>query len=111
MVDNSRFFVCFSSVILDDHEQLRGGCSAAFGVALPGGGEALGIVAEVAQAKGLDFQALTAEIRRCVAAEHGASLSCVRLLRPRYVAAHYRRLHKKAGWGRREAGTCTTDVP
>ena len=66
--------------------QLRGGCSAAFGTAGPDGGETLAIVAEVQQAgTGFDGEALTAEIRRAVAAEHGASLAVVRLLRPRWV--------------------------
>lgn len=74
---NSTFFVCSCLV------QLRGGCSAAFGTEVAQGGEALGVVAEVAQTTGVDFDALAMEIRRCVAAEHGASLETVRLLRPR----------------------------
>ena len=64
--------------------QLRGGCSAAFGTTGPDGGESLAIVAEVQQAGvGFDGEALAAEIRRAVATEHGASLAVVRLLRPR----------------------------
>eukprot|EP00903_Cladosiphon_okamuranus_P012305 g11537.t1 len=65
---------------------LRGGCSAAFGTAGPDGGESLAIVAEVQQAgAGFDGEALAAEIRRAVAASHGASLVVVRLLRPRTI--------------------------
>lgn len=66
--------------------QLRGGCSAAFGLAGADGGESLAIVAEVQHAgAGFDGPALAAEIRKVVAAEHGASLAMVRLLRPRWV--------------------------
>eukprot|EP00752_Nemacystus_decipiens_P001493 g1467.t1 len=65
---------------------LRGGCSAAFGATGPDGGERLAIVAEVQQAgAGFDGEARAAEIRRAVAAEHGASLAVVRLLRPRTI--------------------------
>lgn len=64
--------------------QLRGGCSAAFGTAGPDGGESLAIVAEVQQAgAGFDGGAIAAEMRKAVAAEHGASLAVVRLIRPR----------------------------
>ncbi|CAN0455369.1 unnamed protein product, partial [Laminaria digitata] len=65
--------------------QLRGGCSAAFGVPGPDGHEALAIVAEVQQAAGLDGVSLEEEIKRRVVADHGASLVTVRLLRPRCV--------------------------
>lgn len=66
--------------------QLRGGCSAAFGTNVAEGGEALALVAEVAQPSEVDLESLAAEIRRCVAAGHGVSLATVRLLRPRYGA-------------------------
>ncbi|CAB1114142.1 unnamed protein product [Ectocarpus sp. CCAP 1310/34] len=65
---------------------LRGGCSAAFGLAGADGGESLAIVAEVQHVGArFDGQALAAEIRKVVAAEHGASLAMVRLLRPRTI--------------------------
>lgn len=80
--------------------QLRGGCSAAFGTAAPDGGEALALVAEVAQPAGLDGEALAAEIRRCVAAEHGASLAYLRLLRPRCVVIEDLSNERRADVGR-----------
>lgn len=78
--------------------QLRGGCSAVFGTAGPDGGESLAVVAEVQQAgAGFDAEALAAEIRRAVAAEHGVSMAVVRLIRARWVEAQssYRYL---GGW-------------
>lgn len=46
----------------------------------------MAIVAEVQQTgSGFDGEALASEIRRAVAAEHGASMAVVRLLRPRCV--------------------------
>lgn len=63
--------------------QLRGGCSAAFSISGPDGAETMAVVAEVQQTSGLDGEALASAIRRSVAADHGASLATVRLLRPR----------------------------
>mmetsp|Transcript_134 Transcript_134/g.153 ORF Transcript_134/g.153 Transcript_134/m.153 type:complete len:1054 (-) Transcript_134:272-3433(-) len=64
---------------------LRGGCSAAFSVPIPGGGEALTYIGELADPSAVNPAAIAGEIKRTVSANHGAALSHIRLLQPRTV--------------------------